>query len=134
MELFITEKEVSKIWGRQKFAALGAWQVDIYVALPSADLVFEGCYTCKLFGITYIDFTMDNEKKFHYPCLLLWSILLNHSKRQLSKKLNCVLWIARPVLYHWATEAVAYNLDAGSIPSRKALELHFSQLFPVWVL
>ena len=24
--------------------------------------------------------------------------------------------------------------DAGSIPSRKALELHFSQLVPVWVL
>ena len=42
-----------------------------------------------------------------------------------------------------ATEAVADNLvehwpsnpeDAGSIPSRKALELHFSQLVPVWVL
>ena len=24
--------------------------------------------------------------------------------------------------------------DAGSIPSRKALELHFLQLVPVWVL
>ena len=31
---------------------------------------------------------MDNEKKFHYPCLLLWSILLNYSKRQLSKNLK----------------------------------------------
>ena len=89
---------------------------------------------------------------------------------------NRALWITRPVLYHWATEAVADNLqvqyiyinktvmlvkykgiliifgiytgfcssvvehwssnpeDAGSIPSRKALELHFSQLVPVWVL
>ena len=97
MELFITEAkfEVGKIWGRQKFAALGAWQVDIDVALPSADLVFEGCYTSKLFGVTYFDFTMDNEKKFHYPCPLLWSILLNYSKRQLSKNLKSFILVRK---------------------------------------
>ena len=26
-----------------------------------------------------------------------------------------VLWITRPVLYHWATEAVADNLGASSV-------------------
>ena len=26
-----------------------------------------------------------------------------------------VLWIARPVLYHWATEAVADNLGTSSV-------------------
>ena len=34
------------------------------------------------------------------------------------------------VVEHWSS-----NLeDAGSIPSRKALEFHFSQLVPIWVL
>ena len=28
---------------------------------------------------------------------------------------TCVLWITRPVLYHWATEAVADNLGARSV-------------------
>ena len=27
-----------------------------------------------------------------------------------------ILWITRPVLYHWATEAVADNLGASSVP------------------
>ena len=31
---------------------------------------------------------------------------------------------------HWSSNPE----DAGSIPSREALELHFSQLVPVWVL
>ena len=34
------------------------------------------------------------------------------------------------VVEHWSSNPE----DAGSIPSRKALELHFSQLTPVWVL
>ena len=34
------------------------------------------------------------------------------------------------VVEHWSSNPE----DAGSIPSRKALELHFSQLVPVWVL
>ena len=34
------------------------------------------------------------------------------------------------VVEHWSGNPE----DAGSIPSRKALELHFSQLIPVWVL
>ena len=34
------------------------------------------------------------------------------------------------VVEHWSCNPE----DAGSIPSRKALELHFSQLVPVWVL
>ena len=34
------------------------------------------------------------------------------------------------VVEHWSS----IPEDAGSIPSRKALELHFSQLVPVWVL
>ena len=34
------------------------------------------------------------------------------------------------VVDHWSSNPE----DAGSIPSRKALELHFSQLVPVWVL
>ena len=33
------------------------------------------------------------------------------------------------VVEHWSSNPE----DAGSIPSRKALELHFSQLVPVWV-
>ena len=50
-----------------------------------------------------------------------------------------VIWIARPVVgnafcgsvvEHWSSNPE----DAGSIHSRKALELHFSQLVPVWVL
>ena len=34
------------------------------------------------------------------------------------------------VVEHWSSNPE----DEGSIPSRKALELHFSQLVPVWVL
>ena len=34
------------------------------------------------------------------------------------------------VVEHWSSNPEV----AGSIPSRKALELHFSQLVPVWVL
>ena len=34
------------------------------------------------------------------------------------------------VVEHWSSNPE----DAGSIPSRKASELHFSQLVPVWVL
>ena len=34
------------------------------------------------------------------------------------------------VVEHWSSNPE----DAGSIPSRKVLELHFSQLVPVWVL
>ena len=34
------------------------------------------------------------------------------------------------VVEHWSGNPE----DAGSIPSRKASELHFSQLVPVWVL
>ena len=34
------------------------------------------------------------------------------------------------VVEHWSSNPE----DAGSIPSQKALELHFSQLVPVWVL
>ena len=34
------------------------------------------------------------------------------------------------VVEHWSSNPE----DTGSIPSRKALELHFLQLVPVWVL
>ena len=34
------------------------------------------------------------------------------------------------VVEHWSSNPE----DAGSIPSQKALELHFSQLLPLWVL
>ena len=44
-------------------------------------------------------------------------------------KLTATASVAR-VAEHWSSNPE----DAGSIPSQKALELHFSQLVPVWVL
>ena len=48
---------------------------------------------------------------------------------ELAPKLSATASVAQ-LVEHWSSNPE----DAGSIPSRKALELHFSQLVPVWVL
>ena len=48
---------------------------------------------------------------------------------ELAPKLSATASVAQ-LVEHWSSNPEV----AGSIPSRKALELHFSQLVPVWVL
>ena len=57
------------------------------------------------------------------------SVYLINIYTELAPKLSATASVAQ-LVEHWSSNPEV----AGSIPSRKALELHFSQLVPVWVL
>ena len=57
------------------------------------------------------------------------TISLIYIYTELASKLSATASVAQ-LVEHWSSNPEV----AGSIPCRKALELHFSQLVPVWVL
>ena len=66
--------------------------------------------------------TSVNAKYYYYKYIYIYT--------ELAPKLSAMASACSSVVEHWSSNPE----DAGSIPSRKALELHFSQLVPVWVL
>ena len=67
---------------------------------------------------SHVSFLTNNSTK---------ELFILEAGRDVKRTLN---GICSSVVEHWSGNPE----DAGSIPSRKALELHFSQLVPVWVL
>ena len=74
--------------------------------------------------------TSVNAKYYYkYTLILHRHYHLINIYTELAPKLSATASVAQ-LVEHWSSNPEV----AGSIPSRKALELHFSQLVPVWVL
>ena len=91
-------------------------------------------FTTLEFPTHYSDFhlltTSVNAKYYYkYTLILHRHYHLINIYTELASKLSATASVAQ-LVEHWSSNPEV----AGSIPSRKALELHFSQLVPVWVL
>ena len=90
-------------------------------------------FTTLEFPAHYSDFhlltTSVNAKYYYkYTLILHRHYHLINIYTELTPKFLATVSVAQ-LVEHWSSNPEV----AGSIPSRKALELHFSQLVPVWV-
>ena len=127
-----------EIWNKWKKIILQYFCVE-----NSIHYSFKDAYICSTIR-TYSSPYVDAIRVLWFRHQLGW--LVNFSK---TRRVDCsIFWIYIRSANHFATRAQVVNgfccsvaehwssnpEDAGSIPSRKALELRFSQLVPVWIL
>ena len=81
------------------------------------------------YSVFHLLTTSVNAKYYYQYTLILHRHYHLNIYTELTPKFLAMVSVAQ-LVEHWSSNPEV----AGSIPSWKALELHFSQLLPVWVL